>query len=134
MATAGPDERAVYMALRKVLAGDDSQPKALKKIKEKIRMENSAELAALIQEHSIERVANVTKRLLEAKVFQSTLVAKLRFPEMFEVSSTQSAGRADPGQEAAGAEDVGLERAAEGHERTQTSACSQLNYTGKLET
>lgn len=118
------------MALRNVLVAGDSQLRALKKIKEKIRLQNSAALTALVQEHNLENVANVAKRLLEDKIFQSTSKAKLRFPELFEASVTRSASRADPGQEVAEAEDDSLERAAEGHQRTQTSACSPMNCSG----
>ncbi|PPJ52916.1 hypothetical protein CBER1_11771 [Cercospora berteroae] len=130
MAPIQPNERAVYMALRHVLVAGDSQLRALKKIKEKIRLQNSAALTALVQEHNLENVANVAKRLLEDKIFQSTSKAKLRFPELFEASVTQSAGRADPGQEVIGAEDDSHKRAAEDHQRTQTSACSLMDCSG----
>ncbi|KAK1092062.1 hypothetical protein LTR48_005071 [Friedmanniomyces endolithicus] len=93
MAKNPPDERLVYLALRhEFLKGD--APSKLKKIKERVlKQGESSEMKALIQEHNIDSICQVAKRLLDGRVYHSTIQAKIRFPEVFEVSPAQSAER-----------------------------------------
>lgn len=96
MAKFPPDERTVYLAFKNVFKGPDVQPQSDKKIKKKIRKhENqSDEIRALVHEHNIDNVGNSVKALLDDDIFASTLKAKMRFPELFDVSPAQSAERA----------------------------------------
>ena len=48
----------------------------------------------MVHEHNIDNVGNSVKALLEGDIFASTLKAKMRFPELFDVSPAQSAERA----------------------------------------
>ena len=55
--------------------------------------QNKPALTDILREHNIDRTCNVARKLLEDQVFHSTLRAKIRFPELFDVSPAQSAGR-----------------------------------------
>ncbi|XPS68288.1 hypothetical protein M3J09_000580 [Ascochyta lentis] len=100
------DERSVYLAFKNVFKGPDVQPQSDKSIRKKIRKYQSAneEIQALIQGHTVLQIGKIVKTLLEGNVFASTLEAKIRFPEIFDVSSAQSAERAVSEAEAAKSE------------------------------
>ena len=55
--------------------------------------QNKLALTDILREHIIDRTCNVAKEILEDQVFHSTLRAKIRFPELFDVSPAQSAER-----------------------------------------
>ena len=100
-----PDERSVYLAFNNVIRGTDAQLRKQKKIREFIlKQQTNANVKALIESHNIEDVCNVVRSLLEQRVFESTLRAKIRFPEVFEVSPAQSAERSASEKEAARSE------------------------------
>lgn len=63
--------------------------------------QNKLALTDILREYNIDRTSNVAKKLLESQVFDSTLKAKIRFPELFDVSPTQSAEREASEAEAA---------------------------------
>ena len=65
---------------------------------------NEDHLKDLLREHALDDVCSVVKPLLEQRIFESTLRAKIRFPEVFEVSPGQSAERAASEAEAARSE------------------------------
>jgi hypothetical protein len=98
-----PDERTVYLAFKNVFKGMDAQTRTDKTIKKKIQKYEgcSEEIRALVQEHNLDNVRKSIKTLLEGDVFGSTLKAKMRFPELFDVSPAQSAERAASEAEAA---------------------------------
>lgn len=103
MAQIPPDERTVYLAFKNVFKGIDAQTRTDKTIKKKIQKheDGSEEIRALLQEHNLDNVRKSIKTLLEGDIFGSTLKAKIRFPELFDVSPTQSAERAASEAEAA---------------------------------
>lgn len=98
-----PDERTVYLAFKDVFKGPDAQLRTSKAIKRRIRrhLDHNEEIKTLVQEYKITSVGNSAKTLLENDIFSSTLKAKIRFPELFDVSPAQSAGRAASEAEAA---------------------------------
>lgn len=87
-----PDERLVYRACQDIFRGSHSHVRKLKVIRSLIE-ENRPSLAGILREYNIDRTINVAKKLLEDQVFDNTLKAKIRFPELFDVSPTQSAER-----------------------------------------
>lgn len=103
MAQIPPDERTVYLAFKNVFKGIDAQTRTDKTIKKKIQKheDGSEEIRALLQEHNLDNVRKSIKTLLEGDIFGSTLKAKMRFPELFDVSPAQSAERAASEAEAA---------------------------------
>lgn len=113
-----PDERLVYLALKNVFRGADAQLRKSKKIRELIlRQQHSIDVKDLIEAHNIDNVCNIAKSLLEQQLFESTLKAKIRFPEVFEVSPAQSAERSVSEREAARTEAEAIQCVAEGSSR-----------------
>ncbi|KAK1807667.1 hypothetical protein LTR12_017985 [Friedmanniomyces endolithicus] len=132
-----PDERLVYLALRhEFLTGD--APSKLKKIKERVlRQGESSEMKALIQEHNIDSICQVAKRLLDDRIYHSTIQAKIRFPEVFEVSPAQSAERNASEAEAARCEADALKDVERGGLEQMDVICTSLQAqqeVGKLAT
>ena len=117
MAKNPPDERLVYLALRGVFKEANAHIRKSKKIHELVQKhQDENNITNLIQEHNMDNLCNVAKILLEQQVFESTLKAKIRFPEVFEVSPSQSAERAISESEAAKTEADAIQCAAEGRQ------------------
>ncbi|KAL2782742.1 hypothetical protein BJX66DRAFT_350463 [Aspergillus keveii] len=100
MAQRDPDERLVYLACQHIFRGSNSQVRKRKHVMSLLQ-QNKPTLTDILREHNIDRTCNVAKRLLEDQVFYSTLRAKIRFPELFDVSPAQSAEREASEAEAA---------------------------------
>jgi len=122
MAKNPPDERLVYLALKNIFKGPDAQLRTAKKIRKLIQKHlddsRDAEVCALVAEHNIDNVCNTAKALLQMEIFASTLKAKIRFPEVFEVSPAQSAERAVSEAEAARSDEDAIRDAAGGAQGT----------------
>ncbi|KAK4946669.1 hypothetical protein LTR28_007767 [Elasticomyces elasticus] len=96
MAKNPPDERLVYLALRNIFKGADAQVRDPKNIRERIqKYQRYEDVRDLIQDHNLDN-------------------AKVRFPEVFEMSPAQSAERTASEAEAAKTEDDAIKGAAEG--------------------
>lgn len=100
MLQSDPDERLIYLACQHIFRGPNSQVRKLKTVKGLIR-QNELSLTDVLREYDVDRTSSVAKKLLESQVFDSTLKAKIRFPELFDVSPTQSAEREASEAEAA---------------------------------
>lgn len=97
-----PDERLVYLALKDSFKGADAQIRKAKKVRDLVqKAQHNVDVRDLIREHNLENVCIVAKALLEQQIFESTLRAKVRFPEVFEISPAQSAERSASEAEAA---------------------------------
>jgi hypothetical protein len=104
--------------------GPDALLRDAKKIRKLIQKHvnnGDAEVRALVAEHNIDNVCNTAKALLQNEIFGSTLRAKIRFPEVFEVSPAQSAERVASEAEAARSDADAIRDAAEGRQGTWTS-------------
>jgi hypothetical protein len=115
MAKSLPDERRVYLALKGVLQGQDvhiRQPKTIRTFIE--RQQNHADIQQLIREYSIGSLCKTAKALFKDQIFESTLKAKIRFPEVFEVTPNQTAERAMSEHEAAKNEDAAIQSVTDG--------------------
>jgi hypothetical protein len=100
MAQRDPDERLVYLACQHIFRGSNSQVRKRKHVMNLLQ-QNKPTLTDILREHSIDRTCDVAKKLLDAQVFYSALRAKIRFPELFDVSPAQSAEREASEAEAA---------------------------------
>lgn len=113
-----PDERVVYLALKNVFKGQDAgirQSKAVKKlVQENKEQEN---VASLLRDHGLDVVCNAARTLLVNEIFASTLKAKIRFPELFDLSPTQTAEREASEAEAARYEASAIENAVKGRQQ-----------------
>ena len=84
-----PDERVVYLALKIVFKGPNAgvrQPKSIRKLIKK--SQGQGDIAGLLESHNIDMVCNTARVLLTEQIFESTLKAKIRFPEVFDESPT----------------------------------------------
>lgn len=112
-----PDERVVYLALKNVFKGPDAvvrQPRAILKLIRGSQSQGCVE--SLVREHNIDKVCNVARTLLTEEVFGSTLKAKIRFPEVFDVSPAQSAEREASEEDAARDEASTIKNVAQGYQ------------------
>jgi len=97
-----PDEKVVYLALRKILTGPEAklrQPRAILKLIEKYQ--EQLDVANLIRTYNIDAVCNTVRTLLAEEIFESTLKAKNRFPELFAPSTAKGPVRQAPKAETA---------------------------------
>ncbi|GAP86305.1 putative ubiquinol-cytochrome-c reductase cytochrome [Rosellinia necatrix] len=97
-----PDERVVYLALKHVFKGVNAEARQLKVVRKLItKSKSDTDVADLLKEHNIDIVCNMARTLLTEDIFKSTIKAKIRFPEVFDVSPVQSAEREASEAEAA---------------------------------
>jgi len=125
-----PDERLVYLALRNIFKGADAQVRRPRKVRELIQKANqNVDIKDLIREHNLDNVCNTAKALLDQQIFESTLKAKIRFPEIFEVSPAQSAERSAAEAEAAKTEADAIKLAVEGqHLNDAVELCQNVSF------
>ncbi|KAL4806628.1 hypothetical protein BDV18DRAFT_168350 [Aspergillus unguis] len=100
MSQSDPDERLVYLACQHIFRGPNSLVRKKKSVKNLIE-QNRPALTDLLREYNIDRTCDVAKKLLDKEIFGSSLEAKIRFPELFDVSPAQSAEREASEAEAA---------------------------------
>lgn len=128
-----PDERLVYLALRGVFLGPDAHLRNQKKVRDRIqKYKNNAEIKALLQQHSEESICSIAKLLLERQIFESSLKAKLCFPEVFDVSPAQSAEREASIAEATKSEADAIRNVAEGRRALDIAPIS--SFTDEVKT
>ncbi|KAI1755342.1 hypothetical protein F4782DRAFT_488194 [Xylaria castorea] len=97
-----PDERVVYLALKNVFKGKNAEVRRLAAVRKLITQnQKDSDVSGLINGHNIDIVCQMARSLLTEEVFESTLKAKIRFPEVFDVSPAQSAEREASEAEAA---------------------------------
>ncbi len=89
MAPKPADKQRVYLAGRAVFVGSKANIRQLKKVR-KVVGENRAVLRPLIRDLGEDKVVEAIRDLLERRIFESELQAKLAFPELF---------RSSPGEE-----------------------------------
>ncbi|CAG5156564.1 uncharacterized protein ALTATR162_LOCUS4361 [Alternaria atra] len=85
-------EKLVYQTLRGIFVGNDSQVRQLKPICQVISKhhQTNVKIREFTLKYDINEVSKIAKVLLENKIFGSEAKAKLRFPELFEISSGQA--------------------------------------------
>jgi hypothetical protein len=100
----------VYLALKNTFKGAEAQVRKTRKVRELItKKQHNVDVRNLMREHSLINVCNVAIALLQQQIFASTLKAKIRCPEVFEVSPAQSAERSAFEAEAARTEEYAAE-------------------------
>lgn len=130
-----PDERVVYLALKNVFKGPDAevrQPKAIRKLINK--SQKQAGVADLVRAHNIDVICNTARTLLTEQVFGSTLRAKIRFPEVFDVSPAQTAEREASEAEAARNEANAIKDVAQGYQEDIEDGSQFGNFRFAVET
>lgn len=115
--TIHPDGRAVYLALKNVFKGPNADINQLKPIQKLIQKNREKpDIANLIKEHGLATVSNSVQGLLVEKIFSSTLKAKCRFPDVFDVSPAETAEREASEAEAARHEANAIKEVVHTHE------------------
>jgi hypothetical protein len=129
-----PDERLVYLALKGVFQGQDVHVRQEKKVRKLIeKQQNHTDIKQLVQTYSLDSLCQTAKVLLKDQVFESTLKAKIRFPEVFEVSPDQTAERAISEYEASKHEDAAIQSVAEGRSNVSEIPQDKLPITNQNE-
>jgi hypothetical protein len=88
-----PDERLVYLHCSSIFCGANALVRKGKKVSQLLE-KHKASIKILTKEFTLPAIAAVAKELLEKRIFESLPLAKLRFPELFQLSLTQEAERA----------------------------------------
>jgi len=128
-----PDERVVYLALKNVFKGQNAEVRQNKAVRKLIKQHRSQEdVADLIREHNFEVVCNAARMLLCDEIFESTLKAKIRFPELFDLSPAQSAEREVSEAEAARHEADAIEHAVQGRSDSLRTTISEKEQQDRL--
>ncbi|KAI2465171.1 hypothetical protein F4781DRAFT_425003 [Annulohypoxylon bovei var. microspora] len=86
------DQRRVYLACRAIFVGDKALLRRPKKVREEIAKRPWA-LGSLTHDLGTEKVVEILRDLLERRVFESELKAKIEFPELFHSSQDQEVQR-----------------------------------------
>lgn len=106
------DNRVIYVAFNGIFQGPDSQIRKLPSIKRLVRKhKQQPQVAQLLKEYSAPVIYEKLQRMLVGQIFESTVKAKMEFPELFEVSPAQSADRSISEAEAAAGHAKAVEEA-----------------------
>jgi hypothetical protein len=104
------EKRRVFLAYRSLFSGENANLRQAKKIRKLVK-EHSSSFEALIKDFgSCKTVGNILKALLEVRVFESDIQAKIAFPELFQTTTSRSVQRAAFENEAASSEAEALEK------------------------
>lgn len=107
------DERAIFLALRHVFRGQNAEVRRPRLIRKLIQEhQGQGPIADLVRRHHIDVLCSAAQVLLSQEIFSSALKAKLRFPQLFGPSPTQSAEREASEAQAARNEANAIERIA----------------------
>jgi hypothetical protein len=92
MAYSSADGRRVFLAYRTVFTGPHAQIRRSKKVREVIE-QHGGSFQPLIKDFGFDKVADIVKALLDQRVFESELKAKIVFPELFQTSPARDVQR-----------------------------------------
>lgn len=87
-----PDHRLVFLHCSSIFRGANAQVRKQKKILQLLAQHKSS-IKILTDEFTVEAIAAIAKELLDETIFESTLRARLRFPELFQPSQAEEAER-----------------------------------------
>ncbi|KLP04784.1 uncharacterized protein Y057_6537 [Fusarium fujikuroi] len=106
-----PDERVIYQATKHVFVGKYAKLRDRGCVRMSIN--NNLRKGSLVQEvvtqHGFDAVAQTVLKLLSDKVYESDMVVRQRFPDLYEPASVQTAARKQGEAEATRAEHVAVE-------------------------
>jgi len=113
------DGRRIFLAYRTVFTGPHAQIRKSKKVREVIE-QHKGSFKPLIRDFGFDKVADIVKTLLDQRVFESELKAKIAFPELFQTSPARDVQRNESENDAARSVAEALE------ELTSASECGGL--------
>ena len=85
-----PDGGLVYLHCSSIFSGANAQVRKVKKVS-RLLEKHKASIKLLTAELTLPAIAAIAKELLEEKIFESLPSAKLRYPELFQLTETQEA-------------------------------------------
>lgn len=86
------DGGLVYLHCSSIFSGVNAQVRRVKKVSQFLK-KHKASIKILIKKFTLPAIAGIAKELLEEEIFKSLPQAKLRYPEMFQLTETQEAER-----------------------------------------
>jgi hypothetical protein len=92
MAYSSVDKRRVFLAYRTVFTGPNAHIRKSKKVREVIQQHRKS-FEPLIKDFGFNKVVDIVKALLDQRVFESELKAKIAFPELFRSSPARDVQR-----------------------------------------
>jgi hypothetical protein len=116
MAHSAADARRVFLAYRTVFTGPHAQIRKSKKVREVIE-QHKGSFQPLIKDFGFDKVADIVKALLDQRVFESELKAKIAFPELFQTSPARDVQRNESENDAARSVAEALEELTSASER-----------------
>ncbi|KFY78242.1 hypothetical protein V499_02558 [Pseudogymnoascus sp. VKM F-103] len=102
------EKRRVFLAYRSLFSGDNANLRQAKKIR-KLVQKHSGSFGALIKDFGSDKTVDILKTLLEVRVFESDIQAKITFPDLFQTTLSRSVQRAASVNEVARSEAEALE-------------------------
>ncbi|KAL5330312.1 hypothetical protein ACEPPN_003838 [Leptodophora sp. 'Broadleaf-Isolate-01'] len=100
MADSPADRRRVFLAYRTVFTGPHVHIRKPKKVREVIE-QHQGSFQPLLRDFGFDKVAEIVKTLLDQRVFESELKAKIAFPELFQTSAARDVQRNESENDAA---------------------------------
>jgi hypothetical protein len=100
MASSSADGRRVFLAYRTVFTGPHAHIRKSRKVREVIEQHRGS-FQPLIKDFGFDKVADIVKTLLDQRVFESELKAKIAFPELFQSSPARDLQRNESENDAA---------------------------------
>jgi hypothetical protein len=84
--------RQVYLLCRPIFSGNNAQVRKLKKVKELVEKSKTS-LRPLLEDIGEAKLVEILRNLLENRIFESELRAKVEFPDLFRPSPFRDAQR-----------------------------------------
>jgi hypothetical protein len=116
MAYSSADGRRVFLAYRTVFTGPHAHIRKSKKVREVIE-QHGGSFQSLIKDFGFDKVVDIVKTLLDQRVFESELKAKIAFPELFQTSPARDVQRNESENDAARSVAEALEELTSASER-----------------
>jgi hypothetical protein len=116
MAYSSADGRRVFLAYRTVFTGPHAQIRKSKKVREVIEQHRGS-FQPLVRDFGLDKVVDIVKALLDQRVFESELKAKIAFPELFQTSPARDVQRNESENDAARSAAEALEELTSASER-----------------
>jgi len=116
MASSSANSRRVFLAYRTVFTGPQAQIRKSKKVREVIE-QHRASFKPLIKDFGFNEVVDIVKTLLDQRVFESELKAKIAFPELFQTTPARDIQRNESENDAARSAAEALEELTSASER-----------------
>ena len=91
MSVTAQEQQRIFLAYRTIFEGQTAQLRRQKKIEEVVDAHQKHPSRGLLQTLGKKKVVGVLKTLLERRVFESELKAKLAFPALFQTTVAQDA-------------------------------------------